>query len=177
MSNKLVRFAVALFVLCLLNACASPKPERTPLPTPPQSPLKPSAGLSGSYQPEPPPAGAPIPTQGKASISGLVYSYTSGQTVLKTLFYLTPAVGPDKTQMPALLVGPEASNGDLQGETDEHGQITLNDIPPGNYYLIVWAPPYSWSEAQLSADDHAPRLIKLSPKQSLPLGIVYVSWP
>jgi hypothetical protein len=175
MSKIVLQIIAVVLSMWVLTACASPNPAILPLPTPPHSPFEspatvPTATLKATVA-------APLPSQNKAALSGRFYSYTSEQEIPQTLFYLTPAVGPDKMQMPALLTGPEVSAGDIQGQTDQLGQFTLNDIPPGNYYLIVWAPPYSWSEAQMGPVDPSPRLISLSPNQSLPLGIVYVSWP
>ena len=79
--------------------------------------------------------------------------------------------------MPVFLIGPEKSAGDIQGETDEGGRFVLNDIPPGNYYLIVWAPPYNWVPAENSSTDPTPRLIQLQAGKGEEMGIVYVAWP
>ena len=92
------------------------------------------------------------------------------------MFYLTPAVGPDKRSMPSILIGPEESRGDIRGQSDEAGTFTLNNIPPGNYFLIVWS-PYNWPEADISATDLTPRLIELKAQQRESLGNVYVGWP
>jgi hypothetical protein len=175
MPRIILQVLAVVVSIWMLTACASPKPAISSLPTPPRSPVQPPSPLQPATHESI--VDVPAPSQNKAAISGLFYSYTSKQEVPQTLFYLTPAVGPDKLQMPALLTGPEVSAGDIQGQTDQLGQFTLNDIPPGNYYLIIWAPPYSWSEAQMSPNDPSPRLISLSPNQSLPLGTVYVSWP
>ena len=92
------------------------------------------------------------------------------------MFYLTPAVGPDKRSMPSILIGPEESQGDIRGKTDASGIFTLNGIPSGNYFLIVWS-PYNWPEADISATDPTPRLIELKAQQGEPLGAVYAGWP
>jgi hypothetical protein len=92
------------------------------------------------------------------------------------MFYLTPAIGPEKRAMPPILIGPEESQGDVRGQSDASGKITLNNITPGNYFLIVWA-PYNWPEADTSATDPTPRLIELKANQREPLGVVYVGWP
>jgi hypothetical protein len=78
--------------------------------------------------------------------------------------------------MPTLLIGPEEQNGDIHGTTDLLGQINLDDVPPGNYYLIVWA-PYNWSIAENTPSEQRPRLIELNQGDREALGVLYVSWP
>lgn len=123
------------------------------------------------------PIDAPQPSPGRASISGVLYSYTMSRVLPQTMFYLTRAVGDDNRLIPAWLIGPQPEKGDIRGWTDAYGQFTLNDIPPGNYYLIVWS-PYDWIPAN-NTDNHdlTPRLIVLEENQKKLLGIVYVSWP
>lgn len=121
------------------------------------------------------PIGAPQPGPGKASISGVLYSYTMSRVLPGTMFYLTRAVGNDNRTMPTWLIGPEVEKGDIRGWTDVNGQFALNNIPPGNYYLIIWA-PYDWIPAENSSDDPTPRLIELGENQREPLGVVYVPW-
>jgi hypothetical protein len=71
---------------------------------------------------------------------------------------------------------PDTSQGDIVGKTDANGQFTLNDIPPGNYYMFLWA-PYDWRVAEMGEHDQSPRLIELMADQALPLGLIYVTWP
>ncbi len=122
------------------------------------------------------PSDAPQPSSGKASISGALYSYTISRSLPRTIFYLTRAVGEGNKRMPSILIGPEEERGDIRGLTNEKSQFTLNNIAPGNYYLIVWA-PYDWIPAVNSSDDPSLRLIELTAGQSKALGIVYVPWP
>lgn len=165
---------IAIFAGVLLTACSTPQPKTgtvSPLSANPPSPLS-------TPQSEKPaaPAEAPLPIAGKASISGLLLSSRSGTVIPDTMFYLTPAVGPDKRSMPSILIGPEESQGDIRGKSDASGTFTLNGIPPGNYFLIVWS-PYNWPEADISATDPTPRLIELKAQQAEPLGAVYAGWP
>jgi len=74
------------------------------------------------------------------------------------------------------LVGPREEQGDISGTSDGKGWIALNDIAPGNYFLVVWA-PYNWILASESEVDDTPRLITLEPDQQLNLGVIHVSWP
>ncbi len=116
------------------------------------------------------------PESGAASISGLVYSYTVNRVIPKTLYYLAPAVGENDDIIPSLLIGPEEDNGDIKSETNGLGQIYLKDVPPGNYYIVVWA-PYNWSIVENSPTEQVPRLIKLKEGDRQVLGNLFVSWP
>lgn len=120
------------------------------------------------------PNDAPEPSESFGSISGTLYSFTTGITLAKTYFYLTPGDGPDKRNMPPLLVGPREE--DIQGITDEKGQFFIKNIPPGTYFLIVEA-PYSFSPAVISASNFTPLLLEVKANEKYPLGVVYVSWP
>ena len=122
------------------------------------------------------PSDAPSPPSGQASLTGVLYSYTISSAVPGTIFYLTRAIGDDNRTMSPLLTGPNDEIGDIRGMTDAKGQFSLNGIPPGNYYLVVWA-PYNWAPGENSSADHTPRLIELAADQRQPLGTVYVSWP
>jgi hypothetical protein len=93
-----------------------------------------------------------------------------------TFFYLTRGVGEGQRTIPQLLIGPNDDRGDIRGQTDSKGQFALSDIPPGNYFLIVWA-PYNWIPAENSPTDQTPRLIQLAPNQREALGVVIVPWP
>ncbi len=122
------------------------------------------------------PPDAPEPDPGKASISGVLYSYTIKQAVPGTGFYLLPAVGTDKNQVPPIIVSPEATKGDIISQSDNTGIISIKDIPPGNYFLVVWA-PLNWSVAQKSESDTSPLLLELNSGSQNPLGVIYISWP
>jgi len=122
------------------------------------------------------PQEAPEPDSGKASISGILYSYTIQQVIAGTEFFLIPAVGPAKTEVPPIIVGPEASRGEIISQSDYSGIVSLKNIPPGNYYLVVWA-PMSWSIAQKSETETTPLFLELKAGSRVPLGIVYISWP
>lgn len=122
------------------------------------------------------PQEAPEPDPGMASISGVLYSYTIKQAIAGTEFFLIPAVGPDKKNVPNIIVSPDAARGEIISQSDAVGNISLKSIPPGNYFLVVWA-PMSWSIAQISEEDPNPLLLELSAGSQIPLGVVYISWP
>jgi hypothetical protein len=123
-----------------------------------------------------PPADAPVPRPGLASLSGALYSYTTRQLISETMFYLTPGQGENRDSMPPFLSGPESTRGDISGRSDAYGNFSLDNVPPGSYFLIVSA-PYNWCPAEVTPDNPAARLIRLEAGERLALGIVYVSWP
>ena len=131
-------------------------------------------GSTPVVQPEAP-AEAPAPAAGRASISGVVFAYNMAMVLPKTSFYLAPATGPNDKGVPEVLGQPNAARGDIIGQTDEAGRLSLTDIPPGKYYLLVWA-PLDYIFGQVSQADETPRLIELTADQALPLGVIYLSW-
>jgi hypothetical protein len=123
-----------------------------------------------------PPADAPEPQAGLASVSGALFSYTIGKIVAETMFYLTPAGGENRDSMPPFLAGPDPARGDITGRSDPYGNFAFDDVPPGSYFLVV-AAPYNWCPAETAPDDPTPRLIRLQAGDRAALGVVYVSWP
>jgi hypothetical protein len=123
-----------------------------------------------------PPSDAPAPDPGLASLSGALYSYTIHKVISETMFYLTPAGGPDRDAMPAFLAGPDPVRGDITGRSDAYGNFAFTNVPPGSYFLIVSA-PYNWCPAEIGPDDPTARLIRVQAGDRLALGVVYVSWP
>lgn len=184
MIEKCYLILIALVLAPLAVGCssgqASPSPAGNPSPTLQSVPYPPPQGLppvnATPIQSPLPLADAPQPSPGKASISGTLYSVSTSRVIPETPFYLTRGIGSDERLLPIVLEGPNPEKGDLSGKTDAMGQFQLNGIPPGNYYLFVWA-PYTWVPADNSATDLTPRLLELSANQKEPLGIVYVSWP
>lgn len=115
------------------------------------------------------------PISGKASFSGIIYSYVMHQLIPNTAFYITPAIGKDKS-FPPIIAGPNVEQGDIYGFTDNNGGIVLNNIEPGNYYLIVWS-PYNWTFAVIDMEEEKPMLFKLDEDKLLNSGVILVQWP
>jgi hypothetical protein len=132
--------------------------------------IKPGAGVPT------PPTTAPDPEPGKASISGVLYSFTSDLVLADTQFYLTLGWGEDHTSQPLSFIGPMEEIGDIFLKSDMDGYFYINNIPPGNYYLAVMA-PYNWAAAVISDTNVNLRLIQLKEGDKVQLGVVYVSWP
>jgi hypothetical protein len=177
-----VRRILALVVVIALAAaavsCVSSQPSVVPTTMPAVPSPTVSVGAGPTRVPGLPiaPKEAPLPAEGKASISGVLYSYTIPVVVPGTLFYLTRASGSDKRSISPIITGVHTEAGDISGMSGDEGQISLNDIPPGNYFLVVWA-PYNWVPADVSPTNQSARLIELAAGQREPLGIVYLSWP
>jgi hypothetical protein len=93
-----------------------------------------------------------------------------------TDFYLTAALG-DKKEIPPVFTGPNLKIGDITGRSDKNAEFQLDNLPPGAYYLIVWA-PYSWIPAvNPSTDPARDFLIEVKAGQKYPLGVVQFAWP
>ncbi|MEM3449435.1 MAG: hypothetical protein QXI12_10705 [Candidatus Methanomethyliaceae archaeon] len=122
------------------------------------------------------PIEAPEPQPGMSSISGIIYSFTISRTLPNTFFYLVRAKGTANNILPPILTGPEENEGDISATTDSEGQISLNNITPGNYFIAV-STPYSWSVVVTSDKDFTPRLIELKANKKYSLGLLFVSWP
>ncbi len=167
---------VGLVLSYCLSGCAGTETKNSDSTASFQPYPAPDSAGSGKYQFPSAPGEAPPPEPGKASISGVIYSFTTLMPIPNTLFYLSRGEGMESKDFPPLLIGPEVSKGDVIGRTDEKGQFFLKDVPPGNYFFVVSA-PYNWSVATVSNTDFTPRLIELKPNQKQPLGVVYISWP
>jgi hypothetical protein len=120
---------------------------------------------------------APAPQEGMASLSGVLYSPVINRIIPGTQFYLTPAIEEGgKLFIPSLFDGPKEAEGDVAGVSNESGQLLLDDVPPGDYYLAVWT-IYNWPLAFGAVDDKLPLLITLEAGEQRDLGLLYVEWP
>jgi hypothetical protein len=120
---------------------------------------------------------APAPEAGKASLSGLLYSYSLGQVIPGTQFYLTKAITvSNKLIPPTWYTGPKEEMGDVNGFSDSWGRFSFDNVPPGDYYLAVWT-VYDWLLAFESREAKEPLLIQLKAGDQLSLGRLYVEWP
>ena len=152
---------------CSLRA---PTPTATPVPTASPTPM---ATLQPTLVPSPVPALA----VGKGAVQGILFSSTGrGRVIPGTIFYLTAGRGETHTDPPQVIQGPQTDQGDIVGTSDMQGRFFLNNVSPGNYYLLVWA-PYDWIIGQESATDLTPRLITVEADQRQDLGEVHLIWP
>jgi len=141
----------------------------------PQTSLSPSEGYlppQGILLPDVP-QDAPVPQPGKAAISGSLVLLNSESAIPRIAFYLTPAIGNLRNEVPPLLLGPKPNSGDVVGLSDENGNFRLDNIPPGSYFLVINF-FNSLVLAQSTKEDASPLFIRLNEGQRLPLGKVYV---
>lgn len=178
-------FSLLLFVANLtLAACQTDQPSPTIASTPAEvvtteastlsSPL--SSPIVPTTPPEPTPT-APAPAEGQAAIYGtLIVNDGRNTPLIETPLYLTPGIGENKDELPPLLVG--VQEGDIRGFTDKQGHFAINNIPPGTYYLIIWA-PLSWIPYHkvVGPEQMELILITLEADQTLALGEQIINWP
>ncbi len=120
---------------------------------------------------------APVPQDGMAAVSAVLFSYAFNSPIVTTYFYLTPAAVVDGTPVPEIAIyGPRPDKGDVGGNTNEQGQLMLDNVPPGDYFMLV-SSFYDWPAAFNSPDDWMPALISVQAGQQLDLGLLYVNWP
>ncbi len=116
---------------------------------------------------------SPIPDEGKACLSGILYQKSHSAVLTNFFLYLTPAKGDNNDQPPTILAGPLADKGDIGGKTNEKGEFIFTNLVPGNYFLVVNL-GYDYEIAIKSIDDPTPLLIQISPNQQLSLGTVII---
>ncbi len=120
---------------------------------------------------------SPTPQEGAAALSGVLYSANVNRIIPGTTFYLTPAIEDNgQLYIPSVFVGPQVERGDIAGTSNEKGQIMLDNVPPGNYYLAVWA-IYNWPLAFGAQNDSLPLMITVKAGEQQDFGLLYVDWP
>ncbi len=180
-----------LVLILLLTACQTGKPSPTITPTPEAQSAYPQPTFVEEVYPGPegnqpsieskvtpgvvpePPQDAPQPEAGKGSISGVLYSISKNSALAFNTFFLTAAEGDNKKTPPPFTIGPVEGRGNILGSTDENGEFSLANVPPGNYFFIAWA-PMDWPMAVTSPEDQTYRLVEISADQKNILGIVYI---
>lgn len=111
---------------------------------------------------------------GKSSVCGVLHStHMKPANIPLTTFYFIPA---KDDGLPLILTNPMEIEGSVFGISDSAGMIFLNDISPGKYYLIVWA-PYNWIAAVDSPSEEKPRVFHIELGKHHDFGIIYVPWP
>lgn len=181
---KKLSMVVCWVVAALIVASCVPAPPtlapQTAVPAPAHSPL-PAPGVAES-----PLASAPVvaaapqatPEPGKAAVQGKLVSDRGDIPIAGTQFYLKPAGDEGEAGEPwsLILVGPETAKGDIDSQSGPQGEFFINNVPPGTYYLIVWA-PYNWIPVTNDGPDEFPRRIELKAGEIGDLGELVISWP
>ncbi len=190
-------FLPLLLVLSLILAACS---SNTPAPTQPEA--SPSTALPEVTQSSPEtaypaaemrlssaypiklPEGVPLsslsaptealpPQEGFASISGLLYAYDISQILVDTDFWLFPAVtvGDQKVPPPIITNGDPAA-GDIYGRTDANGAFYLDNVPAGDYFLLINYPDHTVF-GQSSPTPDAYLLISVAVGDRIAYGVIY----
>jgi hypothetical protein len=121
-----------------------------------------------------PPNSAPIPDTDHAAVSGLLFVFDLSVVLANKIIYLSPAVMIDgKPSVSPIITSPSIENGDYIAMTDESGNFEINNIDPGDYYLMVNYPDHTVIGLS-SPNTSQVLLISLEAGSSVPLGIVYV---
>ncbi len=162
---------VCLALLICITACSFPAATPSSLPTSSEPAISPNSNAPTATMDSDPPE----PERGKASVSGILYSFCAGRGIPGTVFYLTPASG-EGAEPPTLLFGPRPEKGDVRGVSGDAGEVRLDNVPPGSYYLAVWA-PYKWVLVVESEGSETPRVIELRAGERKALGILQLCWP
>lgn len=119
----------------------------------------------------------PTPTKGNGAIGGLLYSYSEERVIPGTQFYLTKGLEDgDNVLPPAIFLGPKDDKGDVAGFTDSCGQLFVDNVPPGKYYLAIWT-VYDWLLAFDKREDKSPLMIEVKEGDQLNLGRLEADWP
>lgn len=184
-NNRSLLLLMVLLSMLVLTACKTPGDltgQQTPVigengyPVPVQGGAEAYPGVDtttyGNVTELKAPAEAHTPEPGTASISGLVYVPGAKYVVKGTVIYLVPAEGENKDQVPGILIGSGLeSRGDIVSRTDDQGNFYIDNIPPGNYFLVV-----SFQNnivlTSISETDLAPRLYTFEADASIPLGLI-----
>jgi hypothetical protein len=189
--NRCVGAALVLAVLVLvLAACQPSEPDQTATPA---GTLEPAIATPGATESSDsfvsplvfdspiatatayPTPTAPTPASGKAVVRGGLFSSTTDMAVAETSVYLVRGIGPQRDEMPPVWSGP--ADGDIHGRTDKLGWFVINDVPPGVYYVTVWA-PLDWVVLEDYKDSvRQPLALKAQADQVLDLGFMVISWP
>ncbi|MGC8880007.1 MAG: hypothetical protein ACP5R2_12370 [Anaerolineae bacterium] len=186
MSYRRVRTLLTFLVCCpilMLAACQSAPPEVTqptntmtvqaPEVSSFMSPLVFDSPLTtGTPYPTP---SAPTPLPGRAAVRGGIISRLTGMPIADTSVYLIRGVGPNRDEMPPVWPGPV--EGDVRGRTDMQGWFVFKDVPPGIYYMAVWAPLDYVVVERRENGLNKPLSLNVQADQILDLGLMAIYWP
>jgi hypothetical protein len=117
------------------------------------------------------------PVKGAGALSFLLYSTSTHQGIPGTAFYLTKALDDHGTPIPPVIYfGPKLESGDYVGKSDMQGVVRVNNVPPGNYYLMVWT-VYNWLNTFDNTEESYPVLITVKEGEQSNIGVLYTDWP
>lgn len=114
-------------------------------------------------------------TDNGSSVCGTLLSQTTGRPVSETIILLMRGRQAGE-EAPIMISGANLDVGDLSSTSAADGSFYFEDVPPGTYYLAVWA-PYDWLLVPGLDGDRLPRRIVVKTGASLSLGVVSLQWP
>lgn len=114
-------------------------------------------------------------TDDGSSLCGTLLSKTTGAPVSETIILLMRGRGIGE-EAPMVISGANPEAGDLSSVSAADGRFLFENVPPGTYYLAVWA-PYDWLMVADLDGDRLPRRIVAEAGASLDLGVVGLHWP
>ncbi len=141
----------------------------------------PPLATESPISPLPPPVVAnnalPLPASeaGKATVGGEIFTYTGNGPVPGTYFYLYH-LQDSATELPAVMGSARPEQGDISGKTDEQGRFLLNNVLPGDYFLVIWA-PLNWLVIPQSRSEDSPRVFSIKADERVDLGKLELAWP
>lgn len=162
--------ALAIF-LPVLASCVPVAPFQSELPTP-------TLQLTPEQTPAPTPAVSPLSVplrnaEGQAAFTGIAYSVRFENAIPETAWYMVPAKSLDT---PLVLAGPEADEAKYSGKSGADGRITVENLEPGDYFLVIWA-PYGWIPAATAPDGEVPLVISMKAGEQRDFGQLLFPWP
>jgi hypothetical protein len=119
-----------------------------------------------------------VPAEGFGTLSGVVYSFGSLPGIVRgTQAYLLEAIEVDgQLVAPPVFLGPKPENGDIYAQTSLSGQLVMENIPPGEYYIAIWT-VYDYRIVFPTAQETIPRRVTVKAGDQLNLGLLYANWP
>jgi hypothetical protein len=177
-----------MLALALVGCQAAPTEIPVETPAPGETPAEQATGAADAFvsplafdSPLPTPTApgptptAPAPAPGKGVVRGGFFSTTTAMAIADTSVYLIRGVGPERDEMPPVWPGPV--EGDVKGRTDAQGWFVITDVPPGVYYVAIWAPLDYVILDEYKESVRQPTALNVQADQVLDLGYLVISWP
>jgi len=180
-SMAAISFLFCALALAALCGCTSPDSSQTVLvvlerestTTPPEAP---TMTLTPTDETAAQATATPTLIPGMGCLIGQAVTLANRAGIPGTTYYLAPALGGDDPYPPVMYAGPDRERGHVPGISGPQGEIELRDVPPGRYYLAMWA-PYDWVLAVVSPENEAPLLVTIEPGLCTDLGQICFPWP
>jgi len=170
---------ILIFILVVLTAACSSVPT-TSNPVQNTATIKATTTLPVVISPispiESPEQVIPTPNPGTANVQGIITIKRVLKPLVGTALYLAPGVGKDRSEVPSGFAGKQVDT--IQAFTDKQGGFLFENVPPGNYYIFIWA-PLRWVlvTEQTEGENPSPYLLVVNSDARYNLGQLLVDWP